>query len=116
MGDFFKGLVFGTVIGVVAGVLLAPQSGEETRKEIKKFALETADEAELQYRKAKRLVRRKIRDIREAGESIDIDSYKKLVLKVVDQLKTDMEVSPATAKRIGEKLNEDWNELKSAIV
>ena len=36
--DFFKGLLFGAVIGAAAGVLLAPKSGAETRADIKTFS------------------------------------------------------------------------------
>lgn len=39
MGKVF-GVVTAAVAGFVAGILLAPKSGEETRKEIKKKALE----------------------------------------------------------------------------
>lgn len=115
-GDFFKGLVFGTVVGVTAGILLAPKSGEETREEIKKFALDTADDAERIYRKARRDLRKKLADVKEVGANIDVNGYKKLVAKVVDEIKTDGEVTSDVAKKVGEKLSEDWNELKSALV
>ena len=36
--------VGGAVIGAVAGILLAPKSGEETRKEIKDYASKVKDE------------------------------------------------------------------------
>lgn len=114
-GDFFKGLVFGTVVGVTAGILLAPKSGEETREDIKKFAMETADSAEKTYRKAKRQAQRKLRDLKDAGENIDVDGYKKLIGKIVDEIKTDGEVTSDVAKKIGEKLNDDWKDLKSAL-
>ncbi|MDU7926848.1 MAG: YtxH domain-containing protein [Finegoldia magna] len=35
------GTVIGASLGLAAGLLLAPKSGEETRKDIKKFAEET---------------------------------------------------------------------------
>lgn len=40
---FFGGIIFGGVIGFVAGVLLAPASGEETRTRLKKFKDENDD-------------------------------------------------------------------------
>ena len=33
-GDFFKGLVFGGLIGALLGVLYAPKSGRETREDL----------------------------------------------------------------------------------
>ena len=34
--NYFRGFLVGAAIGAVAGLLFAPQSGEKTRKEIKK--------------------------------------------------------------------------------
>ena len=39
-GAFFKGLIFGVAAGAVAALLLAPQSGEKTREDLKKLAQE----------------------------------------------------------------------------
>lgn len=114
--DFFKGLLFGTAVGITAGILLAPKSGQETREDIKKFAMDTADDAERIYRKAKRDLRKKIADVKEVGANIDVNGYKRLVTKIVDEIKNDGEVTSDVAKKVGEKLNDDWNELKSAVV
>ena len=37
-GQFVGGLLFGTAIGTVVGLLIAPRSGKETRKFLKKSA------------------------------------------------------------------------------
>ncbi len=37
-GYFIGGVIFGAIVGAVAGVLLAPTSGQETRKKLKKMA------------------------------------------------------------------------------
>ena len=37
-GYFIGGVILGTVLGAIAGLILAPTSGEETRKKIKKIA------------------------------------------------------------------------------
>ncbi len=34
MGRIFKSLTFGSIVGVVIGLLFAPQKGEETRKKL----------------------------------------------------------------------------------
>lgn len=115
-GDFFKGLLFGTVVGVTAGILLAPKSGEETREDIKKLALDTADKAEKTYSKARKEVMQKIEELKEAGKKIDVEEYKRLVTKVIDEIKTDGEVTSDVAKEIGEKLNKDWNRIKETAL
>ena len=58
-GAFMSGLLLGGIAGAITALLLAPQSGEETRKvivdkslEIKDKALETVDEARVRAEKA----------------------------------------------------------------
>ena len=80
--DFFKGLLFGAVIGATAGILLAPKSGSETREEIKKFSTDLQDKAQELYYSSRKEVEERLRDLKAAGKRIDIDAYKKLVSKV----------------------------------
>jgi gas vesicle protein len=58
-GAFMSGLLLGGIAGAITALLLAPQSGEETRKviidkslEIKDKAMETVEEARLRAEKA----------------------------------------------------------------
>lgn len=114
--DFFKGLVFGAVIGATAGILLAPKSGAETRDDIKKFSSDVQDKAYDLYISSRKEVEKRMKDLKAAGKRIDVDAYKRLVSKVVDELKQDSDVAANTAKKIGEQLNSDWEEIKSAVV
>ena len=114
--DFFKGLIFGAVIGATAGILLAPKSGTETREDIKKFSSDVQDKAEELYMTSRKEVEKRIKALKVAGKNLDFDTYKKLVSKVTDELKKDSDVASDTAKKIGEQLADDWNELKSAVV
>lgn len=41
--DFFKGVLFGGIVGAVAGLLFAPKSGKETREDLLKCSLEMKD-------------------------------------------------------------------------
>jgi gas vesicle protein len=57
-GAFMSGLLLGGIAGAITALLLAPQSGEETRKviieksmEIKDKALETVDDARIRAEK-----------------------------------------------------------------
>jgi gas vesicle protein len=43
-GAFLVGLVFGGLVGAVAALLLAPQSGEETRELIRDKSIEIRDQ------------------------------------------------------------------------
>lgn len=61
-GDFVKGIITGTLIGgltgVVLGVLIAPKSGTDTRRELnakaRDFADKVQDEYDALYDKARR--------------------------------------------------------------
>ncbi|HRX43634.1 MAG TPA: YtxH domain-containing protein [Candidatus Dojkabacteria bacterium] len=114
--DFFKGLLFGAVIGATAGILLAPQSGVKTREDIKKLALDMGDKAQDLYSYARKQVEKKIKEVKAAGKKIDFEAYKKLVMEVVDEIKNDSNVTSQTAKQIGLQLNQDWNDLKSSLL
>lgn len=114
--DFFKGLILGAVVGATAGILLAPKSGAETREDIRRFSTDLQDKAYDLYISSRKEIEKKVRDLKAAGKRIDVDAYKKLVSRVVDELRNDSDVAASTAKKIGEQLNSDWNEIKSAIV
>jgi gas vesicle protein len=58
-GAFMSGLILGGIAGAITALLMAPQSGEETRKvivdkslEIKDRALETVEDARIRAEKA----------------------------------------------------------------
>ena len=53
-GAFFAGLVIGGLVGAALALLLAPQSGEETRAIIRDKSLEYKDMAEEGYGEASR--------------------------------------------------------------
>jgi gas vesicle protein len=59
-GNFFTGMIIGTVIGLAIGFLFAPQSGAETREMLKDKAREARDKAADITDKVKRTVKDKI--------------------------------------------------------
>ena len=66
VGKFFTGVAIGAAIGAIAGVLLAPQSGEETREKIGDMAKYVAGKTE-----------KTVRDIQEKADSIVSDMQEK---------------------------------------
>ncbi len=49
-GDhFLKGFLFGSILGLVAGILFAPRSGKELRSEIKEKGIKALEGAEEIY-------------------------------------------------------------------
>jgi len=74
------------------------------------------DKAQDLYYSARKQVEKKIKEVKNAGKKIDFDAYKKLVMEVVDEIKNDSDVTSDTAKQIGLRLNQDWNDLKTSIL
>jgi gas vesicle protein len=71
-GSFMCGLLMGSIVGALAALVLAPQSGEETRKLLKDKAFELgkeiSDQTEIIKEKGRELL---TQDGIEIGESTD---------------------------------------------
>jgi gas vesicle protein len=95
---FFAGLLLGSLIGAVAMLLLAPQSGEKTRAKIQEEGRglrdqvsDTVEDVVLPARsKARRVmadVRRQAKDLEQRGQDM-VDEQEEIVSQVVDAEKT----------------------------
>jgi gas vesicle protein len=58
--EFFAGLVIGGLVGAALALLLAPQSGEETRAQIRDKSLEFKDRAEEGVLEARHIAEKRI--------------------------------------------------------
>ncbi|MHC1716726.1 MAG: YtxH domain-containing protein [Candidatus Dojkabacteria bacterium] len=112
---FFKGMMFGIMAGAVAGILLAPKAGKETREDIKKFVGEIEDKAVDMYEDARKTLMKKIAAVKKAGEMIDEGKYQSMVRQVVNEFKKDATVSSAVAEKLGEQLKGDWLMVKKEL-
>lgn len=115
MGSFVKGMAVGTIVGAVSGVLFAPKSGKETRKVLQKKAEELKGQAEAEYNKIKSVVDKKLASLKDIGEKIDKEGYEKLVKSVLDEFKTDKQLTEETAQKLGEMLKADWKKVSKAL-
>ncbi|HNZ70396.1 MAG TPA: YtxH domain-containing protein [Candidatus Dojkabacteria bacterium] len=116
--DFFSfvmGLTVGAAAGAVAGILLAPKSGEATRKELAQFSKELGIKAEEFYTNAKDMVEKKVRALKRLGTKIDKEKYITLVSEVVDEIKKDGKVTARVAQEIGDHLKSDWEITKNTL-
>jgi len=99
-----KGIVIGASVGVIAGaiagILLAPKSGKETRADIAKYVLEMKDSIAEQLAKAGKFSK---------------DAYKKTVDKIVKVYEVEKKITSEDAKDIKEKLENNYEEVKKAI-
>ena len=99
-----KGIILGASIGVlagaIAGVLLAPKSGKETRDEITKYIHEMKDKIAEELTKAGKITK---------------DSYNEIVAKIVKVYELEKKISAEDAKDIKDKLDSNYEEVKKAI-
>lgn len=134
---FLTGL-FGTLIGAIGGLLLAPQSGKKTREEIKKMLsklnkeVETgvkdtkekvveifgnaSDEAVAKYKEIKSAVMKKVAEVKTAGKEIDKEKYSMIVEDVVIDFKEDLKSTKDGAVKLVSQLKKDWEKIKKALV
>lgn len=114
-GKVAAGIALGALAGAAAGVLLAPKSGKETRKDIQKFAEDTKEKGVDLFEKAKAEVAKKVANIQKAGKKIDGEEYKKIVAEIVNSFKGNGKITENAAKKLGEQLKSDWERVKKQI-
>ena len=69
-GKFLAGFLIGGAVGAIAGILLAPKSGEETRADIAKTSKELYSKAENSVKDIQAKADDVISDIQQKGEDI----------------------------------------------
>lgn len=70
IGMFFVGLLVGALSGAVAALLLAPQSGAETRTLIKDKSIELRDKAQVTAEQAKAKTDEVVRQLKDQGQNM----------------------------------------------
>lgn len=111
--SFLKGLFIGAIAGAAAGILLAPKSGKETQEDIKKLAEEYKDKAVDMYTATKRMMEKKLANVKKLGAKLDESKYMDLVNEVIDEVKSDGSVTAEVAKKLGTQLRNDWDMVKT---
>jgi gas vesicle protein len=62
--SFFRGFIIGGAMGALTAVLIAPQSGEETRSQIRMKSAELREKAEATYADVQQRVEATVADLR----------------------------------------------------
>ena len=95
-----KGVIIGASVGVlagaIAGILFAPQSGKETREDIKQYLHEMKEKI--------------AEELAQLGE-LTKDKYDEVVGKVVKMYETEKKISTEDAADIKEKLENNYEEI-----
>ena len=94
-GEFFAGLLIGAILGAGAALLMAPQSGEQTRQKLQERSVELKDKAV----DASSQARDRADGLRERGRII-LDEQKVKIEQAIEEGKA------AAAKKRGELLGQ----------
>ena len=83
---FIAGLVVGGAIGAIAGLLFAPESGEETRKKVAVKSKEWADDMYNKFDDLKDSVTEVLEDVKQGAAEV-MDDVKKGSSQVLEDVK-----------------------------
>lgn len=130
--------MIGAVVGALGGFLFAPQSGEQTRKDIAVLAKKVADqiksstadtqkrvkeifgeatESAIQiHRKIQSTLSSKIASVKTAGQEIDKERYGQIVDGVIAEFKADFQATKNGAQKMAKQLKKDWVKVKKALI
>lgn len=98
--DFAVGAAMGVLAGAVAGILLAPKSGKETRADLKKHYEEMKDAIAAELSKAGKFSK---------------DTYSKVVKKVVSGYEKGKKITKEEAVEAIDKLESGFESVKDKI-
>ncbi len=128
---FGVGLLIGAIGGMLAGILYAPKSGKQTRKEAAKKLEElkerfsdmeldkkvrdvfgtVSEETKDLYLNVTKEVLEKVSDVKERIEEIDTKKYQKMVDAVLKNFKARTMQSAEVVEKLRKHLVADWNSL-----
>ena len=86
---FIAGLVVGGAVGAIAGLLFAPETGEETRKKVAEKSKEYADEMYSKFDDMKASVSEVMEDVKKGTAEV-MEDVKKGTVEVLDDVKKNM--------------------------
>jgi gas vesicle protein len=93
--DYVKGLFFGTLVGMLAGVLIAPKSGSETRAALKRRSRRLADDLNNRVDQLSYDLGQRVGALREVADDMTADVRERsgeLITKA-ENLKQDLQTS-----------------------
>lgn len=130
---FGIGLVVGTILGALAGLFLAPQSGKETReavlkkveelkKELEKMEIdkkvkeiwgEVSEEGIKMYKAAQKNLVKKLDMLQDKWDQLDKEKYLTMVEEVINDVKKDMPKATHKLGKLKDSFVKDWNKIMS---
>ncbi len=103
-GAFFTGFLIGGLIGAATALLLAPQSGEETRTQIRDKSIELKEKAETAYADTQKKLEATAADLQKKFEELKAEAQKRFeelsaqVQKTLKKAEQEVQESTETAE------------------
>ncbi len=104
--SFLAGFVFGGLVGAIAALIMAPQSGEETRLMIRDKSIELKDMATSTASEISRVSHEKATELQKQGQLI-LEEQKERITKAGDEATDQPEEEILTEVEVGEEITED---------
>jgi gas vesicle protein len=104
--SFLAGFVFGGLVGAIAALIMAPQSGEETRLMIRDKSIELKDMATSTASEISRVSQEKATELQKQGQLI-LEEQKGRIAKAVDEATDEPEEESFTEVDVVEEVPED---------
>ncbi|EOH92612.1 YtxH domain-containing protein [Enterococcus villorum] len=104
--NFLKGIVFGTTVGAISGLLFAPRSGNETRKKLI-TELEEATELTNELNNSLNNFKHSLNETRETAKSV-IPAFQEAIKKDIENYKFQAEPRIAQIQKQVKKLSDDF--------
>lgn len=129
---FGLGLLIGGLVGAVSGLLLAPKSGKQTRKEILKKARQlqklleekevdkkikeifgqVTEEGKKIYQRAKEELINHLSQLKEDFQKIDKKKYEKVVEEVIKKIEKEFKKDIKILQKLKESLLKKWEAIR----
>jgi len=98
--DFAEGVIAGAVLGALAGILLAPKSGKETREDIKHFVQDS-----------KQKIAKKVKEVSDLTK----EQYDRIVDVVVDEGGKTVDIAKEDLSQLKNDLKERYDAVKERL-
>ena len=99
-GGFLKGLIFGSLVGSIVGVLFAPKPGKDLREELRK-----------RYITAKTQLDKKLKELKPKTQ----EAYNKIVREVLTGLDKVKKIEPKDFEALRKKLEATWEDFSKKL-
>ncbi len=107
--SFVRGTIIGAAIGTVAGILLAPKSGRETRQDLKRKAKYLRQDATKRVEQMRRDLGGRIDELKTVAKDLrgEAREESQALIERAEHLKEDLRTSASRIGRNGSKLKDD---------